>query len=545
MSLEARGDVTTFLVPVKHVADYARITEGVDLEPHPGARRPAAPQADRQRPRGDRQLRLPRPRERRPGRRGRPLRRQATSPTTPRPRVPWPRVDAEAFEHYLARLVAARRRARRLVHRCRRRRGLRRPGPDLAGDATTAGSRRSASTPRAAPPRAPPAPRSPSWPRARACSRPRRSAPATSPTRSAGSPPRGATRPSSPRMRSTGALTAAVAAGEAARRAGARIGSCVAMSGGVDSAVAALLEREAGNEVVAVTLKLWADQRTDGEKSCCSPQAVLGARALAHSLGIPHLTMDLETRVPQRGRRRVPRRATPPGGPRTRACAATASCGSTRWPSSPAGLGARGLATGHYARVADDGEGPLLTAAADPAKDQTYMLAGARARDPRAAPLPARPTWRSREVRELAAEAGLAGRATSARARTSASSPARASARFLARHGRLRDRDGRDRRPPAAASSAATAATTTSRSASAAGIGVAAPEPLYVLGHRRRLEPRSRSAPREELGVRRVRAPRRASCTATAPRVDRVRLRYHSRPLACRVVGRRPADTPH
>src|SRR5436190_6732575 len=68
----------------------------------------------------------------------------------------------------------------------------------------------------------------------------------------------------------------------------------VAMSGGVDSAVAALLERERGADVVAVTLKLWADRRTDGEKSCCSPQAVVGARELAHELGVPHLTLDLE-----------------------------------------------------------------------------------------------------------------------------------------------------------------------------------------------------------------------------------------------------------
>ncbi len=68
----------------------------------------------------------------------------------------------------------------------------------------------------------------------------------------------------------------------------------VAMSGGVDSAVAALLEQERGAEVVGVTLKLWADPETDGAKACCSPEAVLGARALAHSLGIPHLTLDLE-----------------------------------------------------------------------------------------------------------------------------------------------------------------------------------------------------------------------------------------------------------
>src|SRR4029079_1296404 len=68
----------------------------------------------------------------------------------------------------------------------------------------------------------------------------------------------------------------------------------VAMSGGVDSAVAALLAREEGAEVIGVTVKLWSDPETDGAKACCSPEAVLGARALAHQLGIPHFTLDLE-----------------------------------------------------------------------------------------------------------------------------------------------------------------------------------------------------------------------------------------------------------
>ncbi|MCA1690627.1 MAG: iron-sulfur cluster assembly scaffold protein, partial [Actinobacteria bacterium] len=57
----------------------------------------------------------------------------------------------------------------------------------------------------------------------------------------------------------------------------------VAMSGGVDSAVAALL---VGPGAVAVTLELWSDRANDGERSCCSPQAVRGARALAHGMGL-------------------------------------------------------------------------------------------------------------------------------------------------------------------------------------------------------------------------------------------------------------------
>ena len=65
------------------------------------------------------------------------------------------------------------------------------------------------------------------------------------------------------------------------------------MSGGVDSAVAALLSVRGGAQVVAVTLELWADPENDGERSCCSAQAVRGARELAHRLGVPHLSIDL------------------------------------------------------------------------------------------------------------------------------------------------------------------------------------------------------------------------------------------------------------
>jgi tRNA-uridine 2-sulfurtransferase len=77
------------------------------------------------------------------------------------------------------------------------------------------------------------------------------------------------------------------------------IRTLVAMSGGVDSAVAAVLAREAGDEVVAVTLELWSDPATDGTDSCCSPEAVVSARSLAHSMGLPHLTLDLRDQFRQ------------------------------------------------------------------------------------------------------------------------------------------------------------------------------------------------------------------------------------------------------
>ena len=116
-----------------------------------------------------------------------------------------------------------------------------------------------------------------------------------SPPSLAGSRRRAATPPSWPRTRFTARSVRRASSGEALAdppASGDRV--LVALSGGVDSAVAALLERERGAEVVAVTLKLWADRHNDGARSCCSPEAVVGARALAHGLGLPHLTLDLE-----------------------------------------------------------------------------------------------------------------------------------------------------------------------------------------------------------------------------------------------------------
>src|SRR5438552_8079077 len=65
----------------------------------------------------------------------------------------------------------------------------------------------------------------------------------------------------------------------------------VAMSGGVDSAVALL---RAGPDAVGVTLRLWLDpDGPDAERACCAPAAVIAARETCHALGIPHVTLDL------------------------------------------------------------------------------------------------------------------------------------------------------------------------------------------------------------------------------------------------------------
>ena len=146
----------------------------------------------------------------------------------------------------------------------------------------------------------------------------------------------------------------------------------VAMSGGVDSAVAAhLIAQQCVESPVAVTLELWRDEDNDSEGSCCSASAVQRARALAHGLGLAHFTLDL--REAFRAGVVEPWIAGHAAGQTPNPCV---RCnGVVRLDAMlelATRLGASELATGHYARVGDDG---LLRAAADPAKDQSYMLA--------------------------------------------------------------------------------------------------------------------------------------------------------------------------
>jgi tRNA-specific 2-thiouridylase len=65
----------------------------------------------------------------------------------------------------------------------------------------------------------------------------------------------------------------------------------VALSGGVDSAVALL---HAGPHALGVTLRLWLDPAgPNADRACCSPEAVLAAREACHRAGLPHVTLDL------------------------------------------------------------------------------------------------------------------------------------------------------------------------------------------------------------------------------------------------------------
>jgi tRNA-uridine 2-sulfurtransferase len=154
----------------------------------------------------------------------------------------------------------------------------------------------------------------------------------------------------------------------------------VAMSGGVDSAVALLAARDAGHEPVGVTLRLWTDPAgPSAERACCSPDAVIAARETCHELGLPHVTLDLRDPF-RRGVvmsfvRGYARGETPNpcfrcnGAFRFAALLAFARR-----------VGAGRLVTGHYARLSEHRGRLLLARGADPAKDQSYMLAGIQPR---------------------------------------------------------------------------------------------------------------------------------------------------------------------
>ncbi len=146
----------------------------------------------------------------------------------------------------------------------------------------------------------------------------------------------------------------------------------VAMSGGVDSAVAVL---RAGEDAIGVTLRLWQDPGApDTERACCSPAAVAAARATCHGLGVPHVTLD---------RREDFKRAIVDPFTRAYEHGETPNpcmrCnGAFRFDELVAfadRAGADELWTGHYARIVERDGVRLVGRGADPRKDQSYMLA--------------------------------------------------------------------------------------------------------------------------------------------------------------------------
>jgi tRNA-uridine 2-sulfurtransferase len=301
----------------------------------------------------------------------------------------------------------------------------------------------------------------------------------------------------------------------------------VAMSGGVDSAVAALLVSREGSQAVGVTLELWSDPENDGDLSCCSAQAVRGARELAHGLGMPHLSIDLRAEfragvvehwLSDHAEGLTPNPCVRCNG-NVRLDAMLELAGQ---------LGSETLATGHYARVHDR---RLLQVAADEGKDQSYVLSAlapatlARLRFPLGG-------MRKPQVRELAQRAGLA----VARRRDSQDLCFLAGTRrgaFLERHGGLGPLPGPivDQHGTVLGEHSGAHIFTVGQRH---GLGVGGTHPLYVLATDARANtitvgPRDQLLARE-VAVREVTLHRDGGC------VDGVRVRSHGRRFACRLA---------
>ncbi|MFZ9887693.1 MAG: tRNA 2-thiouridine(34) synthase MnmA [Myxococcota bacterium] len=154
---------------------------------------------------------------------------------------------------------------------------------------------------------------------------------------------------------------------------GARV--LVAMSGGVDSAVAAARLVEAGFDTIGVTLHLWDYPPGSGEKSrCCAPEDAHDARRVADRLGIAHYTFDRREQFAQEVV--DPFVSAYLGGETPSPCVSCNRSVKMRELFALADrLGANAVATGHYARLVPDASGRTrLHAARDARKDQSYFL---------------------------------------------------------------------------------------------------------------------------------------------------------------------------
>ena len=181
----------------------------------------------------------------------------------------------------------------------------------------------------------------------------------------------------------------------------------VAMSGGVDSSVAAAMMKAEGHDVIGITLQLYDHGSATGRKgSCCAGQDIHDARRVAEQIGIPHYVLDYEARFAEKV---------------IGAFADSYVAGETPVPcvtcnneikfrdllETARDLGAKTLVTGHYVQRLDGPSGPQLARSVDPDRDQSYFLFGVTKDQLKTLRFPLGSLHKS-EVRELARSFNLA-----------------------------------------------------------------------------------------------------------------------------------------
>ena len=235
--------------------------------------------------------------------------------------------------------------------------------------------------------------------------------------------------------------------------------------------MAALLLREAGYHVRAATVKLWPG---DDERSCCSPAAILRARESAHALGAPHFSVNDEPRFAAEVV--APFVEAYLAGETPNPCAACNPGRLERLVALADRFGARWIATGHYARVVNVDGVAHVARGRDRAKDQSYMLWRVPPATLERLLLPLGELGKS-AVRERARRAGLPP-ADQAESQDVCFAPGD-HREFLARQGAPR-RDGEivDREGRALGRHGGSWRFTVGQRH---GLGLSAPEPLYVL----------------------------------------------------------------
>ena len=295
-----------------------------------------------------------------------------------------------------------------------------------------------------------------------------------------------------------------------------------AMSGGVDSAVTALLLKEAGYEVATVTFRLHDGER--GSRSCCSPDTVLFARDTAHRMGLPHFTLNLKELFDRRvmqdfvgsySEGRTPNPCV--------ACNAHVKFHASSFLADE--LGYHHVATGHYARVE---EGPTLARPVDASKDQTYVLWPVP-RDLLSRTIFPLGEYRKTQVRAIAEERGFAV-AYTPESQDICFIPDGDYRRFVRKKAAAEPGDVVDREGRVLGRHAGVVDFTVGQRR---GIGVSAPTPLYVSEVRPRtgqvVVGRKQDLEVREVGVRDLNwflDPEKAAC---------VQVRYNGSPVPCTV----------